>query len=244
MGVVATRRSGAIEIRMESETRINEAWISARFRGSQAEKRDEVLIRLGFLVEEDLGDGEMPELLPTTGLRMDEAWAAAARLEELHCREEGDARRLLGGPAWTTLTRPGVYNRLLLLPAVSSPFTMGAMDELRQIATRSDEDLRQTALVSFFAPLLKEEDVRPVARPEVLTSRPEFQPLNAEQRKVVDHALASPLVAVQGDAASDTRVDQGAPGEVISRVIDAVGAEPVGVSKVLRGMRTSGVLDG
>jgi very-short-patch-repair endonuclease len=198
MGVVATRRSGAVEIRMESEPRINEAWISARFRGTQEGKRNEVLIRLGFLVEEDPGDGEMPKLIPTTGLRMDEAWAAALRMAELDWQEEGDARRLLGGAPWTTLTRPGVYNRLLLLPAVSSPFTMGAMDELRQIATRSDDDLRQTALVSFFAPLLKDEGSRPVALPEAHTSRPEFQPLNAEQREVVEHALESPFVAVQG----------------------------------------------
>ncbi len=198
MTVVATRRAREIEIRAESEPKVNEAWIKSRLAGLKAERRDELLIRLGFYVEEDRGQGEAVALVPATGLRFDELWSSALELGKARVREGGDARRLAQDGAWTRLTRPGLYNRLLVLPAASSPFYLGTMAELRMIAGRPDEDLRETALASFFAPLLAGEGHRLSGVAAGEANLPEFQPLNSEQRDVVASALTLPIVAVQG----------------------------------------------
>jgi very-short-patch-repair endonuclease len=196
--VVAARRQGSIELRIESGPRINESWLKERFSRSSAEKRDELLIRLGFVVEEDLGDGEVPSIRPSAGLRLDELWSRLLVVDAERVREDGDARRIVTNGDWTQLTSDGIHNRLLLLPAATSPFLAGAMAELRHIADRPDVELQRTALAAFFSPLLG-EDAPGDTTPEVVArTRPEFEPLNGDQRTVVEAALTRPITSVQG----------------------------------------------
>lgn len=195
MSVVATRRAGGVELRPDSGLRVNEAWIRERFRGPRSDGLADTLIHLGFYDEELLRPGESPELVAREGMRFDEAWSAALELFRHEVREPGDAKRVATEPPLSRLRTSGFYNRLLLLPAVSSNYHDGAMSELRRIAERPDAELERTALAPFFGSLV---NAKAVSSSGATSARPEFRPLNAEQRLVVEHALTRRLIAVQG----------------------------------------------
>jgi len=193
--VVARRGSRDLELVADGEPRLNEAWVESRFGRANGSRREETLVRLGMYREVvDSQSGGM-RLEPRTGLRIDELWSALIEMDAERIREGGDAIRPATRPPWTQLRAAGSYQRLMLLPAVSSKFTQGTMNELREIARAPDDLLEGTALRALFASLLKD---MPQPRRPRRTVLPEFRPLNREQRSVVELAAWSPLLAVQG----------------------------------------------
>ncbi|MCB9902861.1 MAG: DUF559 domain-containing protein [Planctomycetes bacterium] len=193
--VVVMRQERSLELTAESEPRINEAWLKARFSGiGRAERREDLLIQLGFYHEQDGEDGV--DLVAREGSDVQELWQRLFRVAESEFREIGGPDRPQSSPPVRQVRQNGLYNRVLLLPAAGSSFTDGLLEELRKLSERPDEELARTALAPLFA-----QDgslVSTVAGSDQQAIRPEFQALNREQRDAVGLSFSAPILAVQG----------------------------------------------
>lgn len=102
-------------------------------------------------------------------------------------------------PALSECNRPGIYNRLILAPESSKPFTARLRRELIQISKVSDQDLDQTALRALFP----HRSGNPTGQSEVVaTNAPdidaEIDPLNEEQRLACERSRVATLSVVTG----------------------------------------------
>jgi len=196
--VLVKRRAQGLELSVETEPRINEAWLKARFSGmakaQQEERREDLLIRLGFYHEQDGEDGV--DLVASAGSNFQELWQRLMSVVGAEFCEPGGPDRPQSAPPLHRVQRKGLYNRVLLLPAAGSTFTAGLIEELRKLSERPDKELALTALAPLFAPdWMPTQGETPKAQAVI---RPEFQPLNPEQREVVNRSFDTPILAVQG----------------------------------------------
>lgn len=103
------------------------------------------------------------------------------------------------GPALSECNRQGIYNRLILAPESSKPFTARLRLELIHISKASDQDLDQTALTALFP----HRSGNPTSQGEVVaTNAPdvgaEIDPLNEEQRLACERSRVATLSVVTG----------------------------------------------
>jgi len=142
-----------------------------------------------ILLAEDLGlanaVGEQPDL--------DEL---VARLRDIRgdwdWQEEPDPYELTTGDSLAAITKPGIYNRAILIAAERSPYTRGLESELGQLQLIEQDMYRDTALGAW---LSGQTIPSPPADQQPLL---EVLPLNSEERQAVRQALVNPLTVITG----------------------------------------------
>lgn len=109
------------------------------------------------------------------------------------------------GPPLAALSKPGIYNRSVVILADASPFTYGLERELRDLASLSEGDLRGTALHRWLAGGPPQDgpgsDGQGLSARAVQDGQPlllEVTPMNAEQHQAVAAALSQPLTVITG----------------------------------------------
>lgn len=187
-------RPQTLELKAEGEARVNEAWLETRFPRSRQDLREDLLIRLGFFHEEEVEDGV--ELVALEGSSVQQLWMRLFDISSEEFQELGGPDRPQTNPSLPRLRTPGLYNRVLLLPAAEGSFTVGLQQELRKLAKKPDQELDGTALAPLFAPKLDPKQLSEIAENRKIL--PEFQPLNAEQREAVAASFEQPILAIQG----------------------------------------------
>lgn len=192
--VTVMRGRNQITLTGEGPPKVNEAWLRSRYPASRADQREDLLIQLGLFFEQEGVDGA--EVVPRDGATIQSLWQSLFQAFGDHFLEPGGPDRPQSQPAIEATRLKGIYNRVVVISATDSTFVGGVLEELRLLAKCGDAELRGTALAPFFDP--KWVAMRKDAKPKQSRMRPEFQPLNYEQREVVGLSFDTPVLAVQG----------------------------------------------
>ena len=173
--------------------RINEKWLE-RYRRGESDRR---MFREQCGLAQDRGDpGDsikqptLPELCRTLFLLNDGQWQEAA------CISRPDTE-----PPLAALTEPGIYNRAVLIPESSKPYTAKLQKELREIAVEaSDDDLDGSALRVLFPhkPVSSATATDPEASEPSSGRLPELDALNGKQRSACQMAARDPIAVITG----------------------------------------------
>ena len=108
-------------------------------------------------------------------------------------QEECNPDQLLMSPEIEGLEAAGIYNRAVLMLAERKPYTQGLESELRDLATLTEEQYKDTALGRLVNNQFGQVDAESVDKTLL-----EVLPMNLEQRMAVSHALSKPLTIITG----------------------------------------------
>ncbi len=185
------REPDHIEFQIDGDIQLNMEWLEAHYSGEDEELRDDLLIRLGMLRED-----AKSSLQPISVRNLEDCWEALQnRVQEF----EWITRRGLRTPDLALPLRKqrelGIHASVLAFQEELPPFTKRLIQELREIAKSTDEELSRSALMVLLAPSEVSATPTPDRGPHVLA---EASTLNPSQCEAVVQALAAPLTVVQG----------------------------------------------
>lgn len=115
-----------------------------------------------------------------------------AKRQEWPWIEDADPHNLTQEPPLSEASRPGLYNRAVLVMAERSKYTLGLETELNKLMKLEPDDYRDTALGQW---LHETKFSSPPSPNEPLL---EVLPLNTEQRAAVQQGLVNELTVVTG----------------------------------------------
>ncbi len=176
---------------LEGSVQVNLDWLDALFSSAEEDLKDDLLIQLGFLEEDDSG---VPRPLEVRDLS--KCWEALqTRIRDWPWPEERSLRKPSRPRDLSEVREPGIYPRILAFEEDLSSYSKGLVEDLRAIAKATDTELAQTALVSLLP-----GEFPDLPAPSALEGAAVAQvaALNPEQRQVVEEALTELLAVVQG----------------------------------------------
>ena len=186
------REQTEIRFQLDGEVDLNLAWIEEMFSQGDEDLLEDTLIRLGMLREDSPG-----QLRHIPIRHFGECWRA---LEEQVSEHSWVRHRELYSPAEAINLsgdqREGIHPEVLLFLEEQSPFSKGLVEDLRDIAKATDEEIASSAL----SVLLPNSDGRiqePAPEPDLPTVV-EFSTLNPIQGEAVAEAFHAPLTVIQG----------------------------------------------
>jgi very-short-patch-repair endonuclease len=188
------REQDSIHFELDGEVQVNLSWLEAQFAGGDEDLRDDFLIRLGFLQEEQNGKLQsvplknFAQIWDALEQRVPEiGWVKTQSLMMPPRRQD----TLFGA------RRAGLYPTVLMFKEELSPFSKGLITDLRFIAKAVDKDLAACSL----AHLIEEPSPDPDISLTLLGQKSpvaELSSLNPSQFETVSQAMVAPLTVVQG----------------------------------------------
>jgi very-short-patch-repair endonuclease len=172
---------------------VNTKWLQDAFR-SPGQQR-EFLEQCGLAVP-CLGDSEIPAAPASPTLP--DLCRIASMVQSQRWADPGSIYQPARAPAFSELTRQGVYSRVILAFESSKPFTARLRRELLQIAKARDEELDDTALSSLFPHRAPAPGAAAAATPDASPLDVEIDLLNEEQHQACAASMRAPLAVVTG----------------------------------------------
>jgi very-short-patch-repair endonuclease len=184
------RHADRIEFRLEGNVQVNMDWLAYRFSAADEDLRDDFLIRIGLLREDQSGS-----LKPLEIRNFEACWEALRKnVTEIEWVGQRNLRSPVSPLDFARVRENGIYSHVLAFKEELPSFTKGLIHDLRTIARAKDSELASCGLTA----LLKVTTTSGSSQPDEEVTLAEASPLNPSQQDAVIRSLKEPLIVIQG----------------------------------------------